>query len=128
MIIRIIKIVSSKLRHFKINNNFWITREKNLKILCNIKSILGNKIKLVSNKSDSYIGRNAYFCFKASDWSFSSINLSFWIKFFLNIIENVSFYWDWLKNLNLNNCLKQLSINWIFSLMLFSHRSSHWLP
>jgi hypothetical protein len=46
-----------------------MTREKTLKILCNIKSILGNKIKFVSNKSVSYIGRNAYFCFKASDWT-----------------------------------------------------------
>ncbi len=31
--------------------------------------MLGNKMKLVSNKSNSYIGLNEYFRLKASDWT-----------------------------------------------------------
>ncbi len=37
-----------------------------MKTLRNINSILANKMKLVSNKSDSYVRGNAYFCLKAS--------------------------------------------------------------
>jgi len=60
--------------------------------------MLGNKIKYVKKKSNSYIGRNAYFCFKASDWTLAVDIVVFLLKIclfeqiFLNITENALFY------------------------------------
>ncbi len=37
-----------------------------MKVLYNITALLGNKMNLISNGYDSYIGRNEYFCLNVS--------------------------------------------------------------